>query len=63
VWLVVTGGAVVEDSVVLVVGGTAEAQALSKPIEAATTAALAKFLRTFISITSLVLCSASGGLS
>jgi hypothetical protein len=49
VWLVVTDGAVVEDSVVVVVGGTAEAQALRKPIDAATTVAKATFFGTFIS--------------
>ena len=48
VLLVVTGGAVVEDSVVVVVGGTAEAQAPTKPTDTATAAARATFFRSFI---------------
>jgi hypothetical protein len=45
--VVVTGGAVVEVSVVLVVGGTSEAQA-PKPTDSAMTAARATFFRNFM---------------
>jgi len=43
VWVVVTAGWVVEDSVTVVVGGTAGAQAPTKPTITATVAAKTRF--------------------